>query len=89
MLLGVLATVSLDEADHHVGAATAAPVGLLEHGEGLAHARRGPKVDPKLSMCHRQILPLLRCAGLRGRSAPGELPVQSEVELEDVDAGFP
>ena len=66
-LLGVLPTVSLDEADHHVGAATAAPVRLLEHGEGLAHARCGPKVDPKLSTCHSQILPLLRSTG-RGRS---------------------
>jgi hypothetical protein len=66
-LLGVLSSVSLDEADHHIGATTAAPMRLLEHGKGLAHARRGPQIDPKLSTCHRQILPLLRCTG-RGRS---------------------
>jgi hypothetical protein len=71
-LLGVLPTVSLDKADDHIRAATATPMRLLEHGERLAHARCGPKVDPKLSTCHRQILPLLRCIGLtRSISALG------------------
>ena len=49
--------MALDEPDHHIGAALLAPLGLLEHGEGLADAGGGTEIDPQLSTCHRQILP--------------------------------
>ena len=39
--------VGLDVADHDVGAALGPPPALVEHGEGLAHARRGAEVDPQ------------------------------------------
>ena len=38
--------------DHHVGAATVSPPALVEHGEGLAHARRSPEVDAQVAAGH-------------------------------------
>ena len=45
LLGGVRPAVRLDVADHDVGAALLAAAALVEHGERLAHARRGPEVD--------------------------------------------
>jgi hypothetical protein len=54
LLLGRLdPTVRLHEADHHVGAALPAAAPLVEHGEGLAHARSRAQVDAQAAgrMC--------------------------------------
>ncbi len=45
---GPVPPVGLHQADHDVGAPVAAPVGLAEHGEGLAHTGRRAQVDPQL-----------------------------------------
>ena len=70
---GVLASVRLDVADDHVGAACQSPATLVEHREGLPDAGRGSEVDTELPAGHRRSL---ECS-LR--------PVERHVELEDVD----
>ena len=54
--VGVGPVVGLDEADDHVGAALRAPPALVEHGVGLAHARRRTEVDAQLSPGHPGLL---------------------------------
>ena len=49
---GLGPAVGLDEADDDVGAALVAAPALVEHGEGLAHARRGAEVDAQLAAGH-------------------------------------
>ncbi len=45
---GVLASVGLHEAHHHVGAPLGSPVALTEHVVGLAHAGGVAEIDPEL-----------------------------------------
>ena len=52
--------VGLDEADDHVGAALVAAAALVEHGEGLAHAGRGPEVEAQAAPGHRRPYPTSR-----------------------------
>jgi hypothetical protein len=39
--------VTLDESDNGIGSAAQSPVAFVEHGVGLADARRGAQVDPE------------------------------------------
>ncbi len=55
-----LPPVRLDEADHDIRPPLPAPTPLVEHGEGLADARRGAEVDAQLAA-------LGRTTGLRHR----------------------
>ena len=75
------ASVRLDEADDDVGAALEPPVRLVEHGDGLADARRRTEVDPQRATPHTAILS--GQSGARRRQAR-----EGEVELEHVDAGL-
>ena len=61
---GVGPAVGLDEADDDVGAPLGPAPALVEHGEGLAHARGRTQVDAELSPGHGRVL---RPRGRRGR----------------------
>ena len=51
LLGGARPVVGLDVADDDVGAALGAAPALVEHGEGLADARRGAQVDAQAAAC--------------------------------------
>ena len=67
--------VGLDVADDDVGAALLAPPALVEHGEGLADARRGAEVDAQR-----------RPGAIVSRQLRSPELVEGEVQLEDVHA---
>ncbi len=73
-----MATVRLDEADHHIGAAVLAAHAFTEHPVGLADAGRGTEVDAQCSACHGPSPWWL--------SHSGRQVVERQVELDDVDA---
>ncbi len=50
-----MAAVGLDVGDDDVGAALAAAVAFVEHGERLADAGRGAEVDPQLAAAARRL----------------------------------
>ena len=91
--LGVGAAVGLDDADHHVEAARAQGVRLLEHRVGLADAGRGADVDAQA----RPVLLLeARQQGVGGRSRVvghvhrrmGCALVERQVQHQDVHDRF-
>ena len=61
------AAVRLDVADHDVGAAIVTPPALVEHGEGLADAGRGPQIDPQVTARH---IPVSRADPPTARRSP-------------------
>jgi len=51
--------MGLAEADDHIRATLVPAVAFAEHGDGLADAGGGAKVDPQSSACHGPILACL------------------------------
>ena len=69
---------------HHVGAAFQTPVGLTEHGVGLAHTRSGTKVDaqfPTLGMAVGPTFVSHQASTVLTRKTA----VEVEIEQQDID----
>ena len=80
-LRGLRAAVGLDEADHDVLAARAAPVRLGQHAEGLADARRVAEEDLELAaLAERAQRVDLGFASLVGHHGPACADVARTVE---------
>ena len=69
--------VGLDEADDHVGAPAVAPPALVQHGEGLADAGRGPQVDAQRPPGHGRAPLARRVSWSRARLRSSTLTVFS------------
>jgi hypothetical protein len=54
-LLGEPPSMSLDEADHYVGATLLPAVTFAEHGIGLAYARGRTQVDTEMTGCFHHV----------------------------------